>query len=192
MTQPKKVDSIVTIFNEDFDLNFQSMSRGFVKEDDQEEVPIVLQRAFLPEGVTNFVTPFGMNQLLTEKQILVNEKGNLNSANENEKRIALNYINAKLQLLNNRIAEAKIVYLNEQPQNEIRFGAMITLKIEASKNIQTFQIVGVDEADISKGKISFISPIAKVLINKKIGDKVILKQAKKDIVFEIINIFYSL
>jgi len=69
---------------------------------------------------------------------------------------------------------------------------MITLKIEASKNIQTFQIVGVDEADISKGKVSFISPIAKVLINKKIGDKVILKQAKKNIVFEIINISYSL
>ena len=168
------------------------MSRGFVKEDDQEEVPIVPQRAYLPEGVTNFVTPFGMNQLLAEKQMLVNEKNNLNNADENEKRIALNYINAKLQLLNNRIVEAKIVNLNEQPQNEIIFGALITLKIEASKNIQTFQIVGVDEADISKGKVSFISPIAKVLINKKIGDKVILKQAKKDIVFEIINISYSL
>jgi len=168
------------------------MSRGFVKEDDQEEVPIVPQRAYLPEGVTNFVTPFGMNQLLAEKQMLVNERNNLNNANENEKRITLNYINAKLQLLNNRIVEAKIVNQNEQSQNEIRFGAMITLKIEASKNIQTFQIVGVDEADISKGKVSFISPIAKVLINKKIGDKVILKQAKKDIVFEIINISYSL
>ena len=168
------------------------MSRGFVKEDDQEEVPIVPQRAYLPEGVTNFVTPFGMNQLLAEKQMLVNEKNNLNNANENEKRIALNYINVKLQLLNNRIVEAKIVNLNEQPQNEIRFGAMITLKIEASKNIQTFQIVGVDEVDISKGKVSFISPIAKVLINKIIGDKVILKQAKKDIVFEIIDISYIL
>lgn len=168
------------------------MSRGFVKEDDQEEVPIVPQRAYLPEGVTNFVTPYGMNQLLAEKQMLVNEKNNLNIANENEKRIALNYINVKLQLLNNRIAEAKMVNLNEQPQNEIRFGAIITLKIEASKNIQTFQIVGVDEADISKGKVSFISPIAKLLINKKIGDKVILKQAGKDIVFEIINISYSL
>jgi transcription elongation factor GreB len=168
------------------------MSRGFVKEDDQEEVPIVPQRAYLPEGVTNFVTPFGMNQLLAEKQLLVNEKNNLNNANENEKRIALNYINAKLQLLNNRIIEAKIVNLNDQPPNEIRFGAMITLKIEAAKNIQTFQIVGVDEADISKGKVSFMSPIAKVLINKKIGDKVVLKQAKKDIVFEIINISYSL
>jgi transcription elongation factor GreB len=167
------------------------MSRGFVKEDDQEEVPMVPQRAYLPEGVTNFVTPFGMNQLLAENQMLVNEKNNLNNANENEKRIALNYINAKLQLLNNRIAEAKIINLNEQPLNEIRFGAMITLKKEASKNIQTFQIVGVDEADIRKGKVSFISPIARVLINKKIGDKVILKQAREDIVFEIMDIDYS-
>jgi len=166
------------------------MSRGFVKEDDQEEVPRVPQRAYLPEGAINFVTPFGMNQLLAEKQMLINEKNNLNNANENEKRIALNYINAKLQLLNNRIVEVKIVNLNEQPQNEIRFGAMIRLKIEASKNIQTFQIVGVDEADISKGKVSFISPIAKALISKKIGDKVILKQANKDIVFEIIDISY--
>ena len=168
------------------------MSRGFVKEDDQEEVPIVPQRSYLPQGVTNFVTPYGMNQLLAEKQMLVNERDNLNNASENEKRIALNFINAKLQLLNNRIVEAKIVNLNEQPQNEIRFGAMITLKTEATKNIQTFQIVGVDEADISKGKVSFISPIARVLINKKIGDKVVLKQAGKDIVFEIINISYSL
>jgi transcription elongation factor GreB len=167
------------------------MSRGFVKEDDQEEIPIVPQRAYLPEGLTNFVTPKGMNQLLAEKQMLENEKINLNNANENEKRIELNYINAKLQLLNNRIAEAKIINLNEQPQNEIRFGATINLKIEASKNIQTFQIVGVDEADISKGKVSFISPIARVLINKKIGDKVILKQAGKDIVFEITDISYS-
>jgi transcription elongation factor GreB len=167
------------------------MSRGFVKEDDQEEVPIVPQRAYLPVGVTNFVTPYGINQLLAEKQMLVNEKTNLNNANENEKRIDLNYINAKLQLLNNRIFEAKIVNLNVQPQNEIRFGATITLRIEVSRNIQTFQIVGVDEANISKGKVSFISPIAKVLINKKIGDKVNLKQAKKDIVFEIIDISYS-
>jgi len=167
------------------------MSRGFVKEDDQEEIPIVPQRAFLPEGVTNFVTPAGMNQLLAEKEMLINEKDNLSSDSENEKRIALNYINAKLQLLNNRIAEARIINLNEQPQNEIRFGALVTLKTEASNSIQTFQIVGVDEADISKGKISFISPVAKSLINKKIGDTVVLKRAKEDVVVEILAITYS-
>jgi transcription elongation factor GreB len=167
------------------------MSRGFVKEDDGEEAPIIPQRAYLPEGMTNFVTPFGMDQLLAEKQMLVNEKNDLNIASENEKRIALNYINAKLRLLNNRIFEAKIVNPSGQPQNEIRFGATITLKTEESRNIQTFQIVGVDEADISKGKVSFLSPIARVLINKKIGDKVILKQARKDMVFEIIGISYG-
>jgi transcription elongation factor GreB len=166
------------------------MSRGFVKEDDQEEIPLVPQRAYLPEGVTNFVTRVGMDQLLAEKQMLVNEKDNLSSANENEKRIALNYINARLHLLNNRIAEAKVVNQNEQPQNEIRFGALVTLKTEGSGNIQTFQIVGVDEADISKGKISFISPLAKTLINKKTGDMVILKQAKKDTVFKVMDIAY--
>jgi transcription elongation factor GreB len=166
------------------------MSRGFVKEDDQEEVPIVPQRAYLPEGVANFVTRAGMDQLLDEKQMLIHEKDILSSNNENEKRIALNYINAKLQLLNNRIAEAKVVDLKEQPQNEIRFGALISLKTEASGDIQVFQIVGVDEADISKGKISFLSPLAKALINKKIGEKVTINRTGKDIVFKIIDIVY--
>ncbi len=166
------------------------MSRGFVKEDDQEEVPIVPQRAYLPEGVTNFVTRPGMDQLLAEKQMLIHEKDNVSSTDENEKRIALNYINAKLQLLDNRIAEAKVVDLKEQPQNEIRFGALITLKTEASGNIQIFQIVGVDEADISKGKISFISPLAKALINKKIGEKVAIKRDREDVVFKIMDIAY--
>jgi len=166
------------------------MSRGFVKEDDQEEVPIVPQRAYLPEGVINFVTPAGMNLLLAEKQMLINEKENL-SGSDNEKRITLNFVNAKLQLLDNRIAEARIVEMKEQPENEIRFGALVTLKTEGSGNIQTFQIVGVDEADISRGKISFISPLARSLINKNTGDKVILKRAKEDIVFEILNITYS-
>ena len=166
------------------------MSRGFVKEDDQEEIPIIPQRAYLPEGVPNFVTRIGMDQLLAEKQMLTDEKDNLSNASENEKRIALNFINAKLQLLNNRIAEARIVNLKEQPKNEIRFGASVTLKSEASDNIQNFQIVGVDEADISKGKISFISPVAKSLINKKNGDKVVMKRAKEDIVCEILDITY--
>ncbi len=167
------------------------MSRGFVKEDDQEEIPMVPKRAYLPEGIMNLVTQTGMDQLLAEKQMLNSEKDNLVGAREDEKRISLNYINAKLLLLNNRLAEARIVNLKEQPQNEIRFGALVTLKTVATGNIQTFQIVGVDEADISKRKISFISPLAKALINKKVGEQVILKRAGGDIVFEIMDIAYS-
>ncbi len=166
------------------------MSRGFVKEDDQEEIPIVPQRAYLPEGVINFVTRTGMDQLLTERKMLIDERENLTGTSENEKRIDLNFINAKLQLLNNRIAGAKVVDLKEQLQDEIRFGATITLKTEITGVIQVFQIVGVDEAAIAKGKISFISPLARALINKKAGEKVTLKRDIGDIVFEIMEIAY--
>ncbi len=166
------------------------MSRGFIKEDDQEEIPIVPQRAFLPDGVPNFVTPAGMEQLLAEKQMLIREREDLSIANENEKRIAVNFINAKLQLLNDRIADARMIDPKGNPQDEIRFGALVTLKNEGSGKIQIFQIVGVDEADIAKGKISFISPLAKALINKKSGDKVTLKRERGEVVFEVVDISY--
>ncbi len=167
------------------------MSRGFVKEDDQEDIPFVPPRAYLPDGVTNFVTLTGINQLLEEKQTLIYEKENLSTTNEDERRISLNFINAKLQLLNSRIAGAKIVSQKDQPQNEIRFGALVTLKDKKSEKVQAFQIVGVDEAGISKGKISFISPLAKMLMSKKIGDTLILKRDKEDISYEIIGIEYQ-
>lgn len=166
------------------------MSRGFVKEGDQEEIPIVPPRAFLPEGETNYVTQVGMNELLTEKEKLVSERENLSIVNEDEKRIAVNHINAKLFLLDNRIDTAVIVNLEEQPQNEVRFGASVTLRIEEANRIKTFQIVGVDEADVSKGKISFVSPLARALTNKRIGDKVIIKRDNKSFVYEILDITY--
>ena len=162
-----------------------------MKEDDQEEIPIVPPRADLPEGVTNYVTQAGMNELLAEKEMLLNEKGMLDPSSENEKRIALNFINAKLQLLEQRIASAQIVKQKKEYQDVIRFGAVIKLKIAATNNIQTFQITGVDEADISKGKMAFTSPLARILINKKKGDKAILKRDQKDLVFEIMDISYG-
>jgi transcription elongation factor GreB len=166
------------------------MSRGFVKEDDQEEVPMVPPRAFLPAGVPNYVTPAGMNELLSERQALMDEMKNLDIASEKERRIAVNYITAKLQLLDNRINEARIIDPEEQPKDEIRFGATVNLRTEGNNEIQTFQVVGVDETDISRGKISFLSPLARVLTHKKTGDKVVLKRPKGDQVFEVMKISY--
>jgi len=166
------------------------VSRGFVKEDDQEEVPIVPQRAFLPDGVPNFVTPAGLEQLLAEKQDLILEKETISTANENEKRIAVNFINAKLQLLESRINDARIIDPEKQPTDEVRFGATVTLNIPATGRKQIFQIVGVDEADIAKGKISFLSPLAKAMINKKTGEKITLKRDKGEAVFEVVKITY--
>jgi len=59
------------------------MIRGFVKDGDQEELPMVPKRAYLPEGVTNFVTRTGMEQLLAEKETLIRERDELNIAHEN-------------------------------------------------------------------------------------------------------------
>lgn len=167
------------------------MSRGFVREEDQEDIPIVPPRADLPEGVTNYVTEIGMNALQAEKQELIKSIDDLVSINDNERRIAVNHINAKLQLLNNRITTAKIIDLSKQPQHEVRFGATVTLKIGVQKSLQKYQIVGVDEADVTKGKISFISPIARLLSDKTVGDKAVLKLSKEDRVFEVMDIFYE-
>jgi transcription elongation factor GreB len=166
------------------------MSRGFVKEDDQEETPLVPPRAEVPNGVTNYVTPFGMEELRTEKQALINEKGAIEAVTEQEKRIASNFIQAKIYLLEDRIATAKIVDLSEQPLGEIRFGATVKLKIGNSSKFQTYQLVGVDEADIAKSKLSFVSPIAKILIGKKVGEQAILKLAKEVRIFEVMRIKY--
>ncbi|UZD22769.1 GreA/GreB family elongation factor [Algoriphagus halophytocola] len=166
------------------------MSRGFVKEEDQEETPLVPPRADLPSGSTNFVTEVGMEELRAEKQALLDEKSKINAATEQEKRIVSNFITAKIKLLEERIATAKIVSLDDQPKHEIRFGATVKLKIAKNSKLMTYQLVGVDEADISKNKISSISPIARILIGKKVGEETILKLAKEDRVFKVMEIKY--
>ena len=165
------------------------MSRGFVKEDDQEEVPLVPPRADLPAGTENFVTENGMKALLAEKENLLAEQENLDASQEKEYRIAFNHINAKLQLLNERIASAKIIDSTKLPQDEVHFGAVVTFKNSENKS-QTFQIVGVDEANVSKGKISFTTPLAKALMLKKVGEKASLKLADRENILEILEIKY--
>ena len=166
------------------------MSRGFVKEGDQEEIPILTPRAYLPDGVTNYVTQVGMDELLDEKQMLMGEIENLDLTNENERRIASNHINAKLKLLNERILTAQIIDLEKQSPDEVWFGATVTLKIDNETKLQKYQIVGVDEADVPEGKISFISPLAKILIGKEVGGKAILKLANGIRTYEIMEIVY--
>lgn len=167
------------------------MSRGFVKDGDQEEIPYVPPRAFLPPGVANYVTQRGYDELLAEKQALIHERESLPDDNENDQRVSGNYINSKLMQLEDRIQSARIIKLSEQPHNEVRFGATVKLIAEGTNENQTLQLTGVDEANISKGKISFISPLARALSNKKVGDKVVFKRAKDEVVYLIGDISYS-
>ncbi len=167
------------------------MSRAFVKEDDQEEIPIISPRAHLPAGETNYVTPDGLQKLMDERELLLLERSTLEVADANERRIALLVLNGKLQLLNDRIKSARPIDLGSQDKESVRFGAQIQLKVQATGKLQKLQIVGVDEADISKGKIAFTSPLAKILNHKKVGEEANLKLENGNRVFEILKIEYS-
>lgn len=162
------------------------MSRGFAKEEDQEEAPIIPPRAELPPGVTNYVTSEGYNALLDEKQNLEQKQKHLPKDNETEYRRASMAIDGRMKLLNERIYSTRILDLSRQPQDEVRFGAIVEFK--KNGNLLKFQIVGVDEADIKKQKIAFIAPIARALIGKKIGeiaDFTLGNQAQKLVILNI-------
>jgi len=166
------------------------MSRGFVKESDQEELPIIPPRADLSPGMVNYVTESGYSELLAERDKMIYERDNLLISDENENRITVNFINAKLQLLLNRISTAKIVNLSKQPKNKVRFGAEVFFTVDSDSKIQNYQIVGVDEANITKRKIAFNSPIAKIFMDRKVGDSVTLKLEKTERQFKIVSIKY--
>ncbi len=165
------------------------MSRGFVKEEDQEETPVLVPRAHLPNGVPNYVTVNGLDELNKERDELLAEKKQL-AEQETDNRVQINHITAKLNLLIGRINSAKVVEVNTSAQDEIHFGAKITLYKKDEDCTSEYQIVGVDEADIFENKISFLSPMAKALLNKKIGDEIILKTPKGDRVMQIKSIEY--
>lgn len=167
------------------------MSRGFVKEEDQEETPIIPPRAALPAGTTNYVTPNGMKQLLSEREEIESERANLDTTHEQQRRIELGVINGKLDLLNERIASARILDPAGQPKDTVRFGATVTYKISTAKSPLTFQIVGVDEADIAKKKIAFVAPIAVALTGNKVGETITFNMGGESRQLEIIEIKYK-
>ncbi|MCQ2284313.1 MAG: GreA/GreB family elongation factor [Bacteroidales bacterium] len=143
------------------------MSRGFVKEGDQEDVPMVPPRAFLPAGVANYVTPTGMDLLLQERNDLIAERDAIQvGGQESDARVQRNFLNAKLEVLENRIKIAKV--MAPKTTGEIAFGSVITVKMNGREMI--LQIVGVDEANAAQGKVPFTSPMAKALMGHRKGE----------------------
>jgi transcription elongation factor GreB len=164
------------------------MSRAFVNEDDQREVPFVPPRADLPSGTPNYVTPTGMENLLKEKEMLLTELKELSIGDDHDKANIIIIVNTQLKMLENRILSAQVISNESDSDKEVRFGSSIILQIGEDKKTQKFQIVGVDEADIKQGKISFISPLARILIHKKAGESFALKLAGGERKFKVIAI----
>src|SRR5699024_9523506 len=108
--------------------------------------------------------------------------------NERERRQDKMFIDGKIELLNQRINSARIISLEGQDSDEVRFGA--TVKFNNGKKELQFQIVGVDEANIKKRKIAFMAPIAKALIGKKVGEVAEFKRGSQVQKLKVLEINY--
>ena len=166
------------------------MSRGFVKEEDQEEPVIIPPRAAIPDGVTNYVTKNGMDELKMELEDLEYKRAHVDAENDTEKRREQSLIDGKINLLTDRLNTARLLTPKDLPKNEVRFGAYVELNNLDTGVKQEFQIVGVDEADIKKKKIAFVAPIARSITGKKIGEEVILKLGNEVRKLKVLKIEY--
>ena len=73
--------------------------------------------------------------------------------------------------------------------DKVIFGTTVVVADENNKKI-TYKIVGEDEADLKKGKISVTSPISRALVGKNVGDDVTIKTPSGNIQYEIIEVKY--
>ena len=90
----------------------------------------------------------------------------------------------EFKLGNSEIIDSK----SRENENQIIFGSIVELlNIKDNSKIK-YQIVGEDEADITKNKISFNSPIGKGIINKKVGDIITISAPMGKLNFKVINI----
>ena len=171
------------------------MSRGFTKEDDAQTPPIIPPRAALPPGTPNYVTPAGLELLRAELATLEAERAQAEAdhSNDTDRTHRLSLYNGRLALLLQRLGSAKVVDPAGQPANEVRFGATVTLRTVSGGKVgfeRKFTIVGVDEADVARGKVAFVAPIARAVLGARLKKQVPLQLGAQGVVVEVAGISY--
>lgn len=96
-------------------------------------------------------------------------------------------IEGRIAEIQGKIAGAEIINPAEIKSDRVVFGAYVTVMDQETEEASTYQIVGVDEADVKKGMISILSPLARALIGKKVGDVAVVQSPKGDKDYEIIS-----
>jgi transcription elongation factor GreB len=157
-----------------------------------------------PAKRPNYITPAGFQRLRDEYHQLLNDErpklckviewaaGN-GDRSENADYIygkkRLREIDRRLRFLGKRIEHAQVVDVKNQKKDRIYFGATVTLSDEDG-NEATYQIVGEDETDAKSGKISWLSPLGKAILGKKLDDEVVVKRPSGEKTFAILAFDY--
>ena len=163
------------------------MSKAFVREsegDDEENLSPALR---IPPGTRNYITPAGHARLKEELEELVKHErpriveivawaASNGDRSENGDYIygkrRLREIDRRIRFLTKRLDIAEVVDpLQHGDNDQVFFGATVTL-CDTQGQEQTYTIVGIDEADATLGRISWISPLARALIKSREGDSV--------------------
>ena len=163
------------------------MNKAFTREsdsDDEEELEASLQ---LPDGTRNYITPGGYAHIKNElDHLLRTERPQVVYAvhwaalngdrSENGDYIygkrRLREIDRRIRFLTKRLDLAEVVDpARQENADQVFFGATVTILDEQGAE-QTYQIVGVDETDFARGRISWVSPLARALLKAREGDMV--------------------
>ena len=165
------------------------MSRAFVKEqDDKPAIDELPERPQSPHP--NYVTPKGYAQLQERCQTLVKERSALAAdADDPLATQQLKQVERDLRYFQVRLERAIVVDPATQPAGAVHFGASVKVQDENGEAHQ-FTIVGEDEADAAKGKISWDSPLAHAMIGARVGDDVVWKRPAGNLKLEITSIRY--
>jgi transcription elongation factor GreB len=180
------------------------VSKAFIKETEDEPEPVVEAPA-LPAGVKNYMTPEGHRRMQEELRRLMRDErpkvvevvawaaGN-GDRSENGDYIygkkRLREIDSRIRFLTKRLESAEIVDPHRQKnRDQVFFGATVTYA-DRDGTEKTVTIVGIDEADLDQGQVSWVSPIARALMKAHEGDVVELRTPSGIEPIEIIEIRY--
>jgi len=147
------------------------LSVAFSKEDSAETASETLlpDRPISPHP--NLVTETGLKALefqLAEAREAYEAAQTVEDVNERRRQSAIPL--REIRYLAARMRTAQVI-ANPASTETVAFGSAVTFR-RADGRVQTYRIVGEDEADPKSGSISFVSPVAKVLMGKSVGDEV--------------------
>lgn len=170
------------------------MSKAFTRESDDAPDGSALPRpaSALPPGAKNYLTSNGARRLREELNHLIQEeRPRLRaSADDGEAKRQLQLLDQRVYQLEQSLSSAVVVPLPAKRDGVVRFGASVTVRGRSGTE-DNYRIVGVDEMDIDRGWVSWLSPIAKALLTARLGQRVRFKFPSGEEELEIIRVEYE-
>jgi len=182
-----------------------SMSKAFTKESDGDNEEESELPSLVVPGGKNYITPQGLQRMRDELNRLldvdrpevvkvVSWAASNGDRSENGDYLygkkKLREIDKRIRFLSKRMEIAEVVNPLDKKGDTVLFGATVDLLDEDGKR-RRYSIVGVDETDISNGRISWISPIGKALLQTRKGDAITVRTPRGDEELEILDVRYE-